>query len=171
MGPLGENEEWAKLHQRDAGRSLVSLKGDAMTVKVRWTMYLKAKNVPKCEKLINRFQDGTGISLSSIQSEKYWKDEEMYRVVADSSIESDDPAGITLTLLDACGRVAHGCYVGRPMYDGGSFEFQGDIRSDAITIPGIQSITFEARSAGPSETFKECLDESTPQPVGAVLMK
>lgn len=139
-----------------------------MTIRVRWTMYLKAKNVPKCEKLLNRFQDVAGISLSNIQTEKYWKDEELYRVMADSSIESDDPAGIVLSLLNSCGGVAHGCYVGRPMYDGASFEFQGDIRSDALTMPGIQSVAFEALSVEPMEVLNGNRAESAPTLAGAV---
>lgn len=114
-----------------------------MRYPLRWQLFLRVKSKEKAQLLVERFAQATGLEVRVRACEKYWKDQELFRVDLDSFLPGQEHETPVREMLQVGDRVARRWVVGAPQFfESGHWEFSGSALDDTITLPGVTYIDF-----------------------------
>jgi len=123
-------------------------------MKLRWRLFVNAKNETKARLLVDRFQkcisekEVIKVDLSILEIEPYWKDKTHYKVEAETDIGACNLPNGLLRATSLCNRVADSWHLTGPHQhsDGWDFELTADSRHESVKVPGLSTIFCSARN-------------------------
>ncbi len=116
-----------------------------MRIDIEWLFFLKVTTQQKCDKVLANISKASGFTLSDLKTERYWKDQSMFKVSARSSFEEPTQKDAFYTIMAKLGRLARQWVVNAPAEDG-SWELGGVTNPGSNCIQGVDSISFASSS-------------------------
>lgn len=113
-----------------------------MTFQIHWSFFMKVNSTEKCRRMIAKVANAIGADLVNVNAERYWKDETLFKVTAESFFESPTLNDGFYAVMRTANCLARAWLVNGPHEDG-SWEFEGTANRD-IRIPGVEWVGFRA---------------------------
>jgi len=108
---------------------------------VEWHFFLGVTSQEKCAKLLEKISALLGFDLTEVTSERYWKENAVYTVSAQSSFEATNPKDAMDAIMKSIRGLAPTWIVTVPP-DDDSWEFGGRSNPGAIQVSGVNSVSF-----------------------------
>ena len=130
-----------------------------MRLCISWTAFLRVSTDAKCDKAIEKIRAGLGLPFDVDTKESYWKDRQLYKVLATTCIEAASSIDGFYSIMKALSGVARLWTVNGPSEDG-AWEFSGTTSTGSEKIQEVDSISFstiesnqnQARESGMAAT-------------------
>ena len=120
-----------------------------MRFDINWSFFLEVTTRQKCEKLLDQVTQLLGFRFSNLKIEPYWKEQETFKVSAQSSFDAPSAKDGLYELVMLLNRMASTWVVKGPKVDD-SWTFSGMAQpGTTIRVPGIKSVAFDASSPAP----------------------
>jgi hypothetical protein len=125
-----------------------------MKLCIDWTFFLDVNTEAKCIKLVERIRIALGLPLENVKMERYWKDKQLFRVLAASCLDAPTATDGFYSIMKAVNGLSHRWIVNGPT-EGGVWEFAGDASPDSLRISGIKLISFS--TVGTPQTSQDVM--------------
>lgn len=114
-----------------------------MKVDIDWQFFLNVTDQQKCDKMIEKISEALGIAFCEVISERYWKDDTLFRVAAGSTFETVNSKEALAATMKMLKRLAPTWILTVPP-DGEPWEFGGTSNPGAVQSQGVKFISFSA---------------------------
>jgi hypothetical protein len=118
-----------------------------MKLEIEWALLVDTHNPPKAMKIAKRLSEAVRLKFTNVKAEPYWKDAHFIRIVAHSEAAAASPGDAFLELMRSCSGVADSWTINGPIGAEDNWEFGGAAAPGTIKLPGIESISFNARAS------------------------
>ena len=110
---------------------------------IDWNFLLAVTNQQKCDKVMTKIANLLGTAFSEVKSERYWKEKALYKVRAHSTFDASNSKDALDATMRTIGLLSPAWIVVVPS-DDESWEFGGTSSPGAVSLQGIDSISFSA---------------------------
>jgi hypothetical protein len=112
-----------------------------ISIDIDWTVFLNTTTEAKARNVIKKMEDALGLNLSSHTMERYWKQNDLFKVSATSHVDGLSPRNAFYNIMKRMKPIANRWVVTLPEEEG-PFEFGGSANAGEIGIQGIHSVSF-----------------------------